>query len=325
MAPVKIAAFGFLILSFSANVWAACDPEEAGSVALSAYSLKGHGNFACSDLGMTPTPGFFSVENGQGTAVTQWGTNDVDADGKPLQTDAIIIEPSSGKRCLFNFAEFVVGEEGVSLSSPESGSIRSVEGCWDGSTNEPPPEPRRPLSTLVDSCQGLIFVSKVEGACPAGSSDEGNPVNPDKPCLVDYLSVTAVKNDDLGLPSVAVCTGTATDVQGNQVQCLDECLPNPGFVDEDTCHAAADAAMLPDGRLPVNECSRCAVSGKPVGDPARTCWEYVDDYDPSTVPASFSPAQSIGRQGDTEIYDGSTCYKTRVKIDGIVYTYTTCL
>lgn len=274
-----------MLIGWSGSVAAeGCQPNGESN---SAYSLKGQGNFACADLGMNTVSEF--DPDIQGSEIVGWNTGSSEA-----QIDAIIIEPSSGKRCLVNYPQVFIEDTslaaGNGLSAPNADTIDLAIGCQDLINPEPFMPPPTPISTVGEGCQGSICIpNSVTGECD----------------VVPTVSVTAVQPD--GTP--AVCSGTAGD-QAAQIQCNDTCVERTP-PDDGTCIATQD------GFFPI-ACSRCEPSAP--GAELKYCWEYVDKSDGIV----FKPAQTLYQEPGTTVYDGSTCYKTTVRIGGIAYTYTTC-
>ncbi len=155
--------FGSLVAGFlwlPGIAWAACTLGQSGAV--SVYSLSGQGNFSCRDLNMDPVSGVAATLDGQ---TLNWTL------GSAAEVDTVVVEDSSGKRCVYNYGPGVTG--GTGLTPPANKSIADSLFCADDVVLPPPNTPpeatiQLPVEASVPGGQEVEFAGSANDA-----EDEG--------------------------------------------------------------------------------------------------------------------------------------------------------
>jgi hypothetical protein len=317
-------------LGLTSQAWGACnvDLDEEGNPvtgAASAYELSGQGNISCADLNMfditsTATLGFSS----DGKQLDTWATT--------VEADAVLIKPSNGNRCVYNYP--TIAKSGQLLTPGSTKSISEVRICSDGRTGIAEPvvvEPEvLPVTTATNSCNGDILAN--------GQS------------LIPGSTPTLVTAESLDGQFRAACNAAGT----GQSYCEDRCV-NPRDVGESpACLGSLDPLT---GEYGLEECQPCdtaldviAQGGNPplhpldgspnAGLPMEFCWEKTgsvyegvgDLSDPVDPPQINGYDRSAGtmikhtpiRQSESSTTWFNYCYKTSVAINGRYYWVTTC-
>ena len=110
---LSVGTISVATLLLPALSWAVCDITGTG--AFSAYELSGQGNFSCGALGMSEEAVSFTT-NPDGSL--NWSSDDQTQSG---EVDALVVEPSSGNRCVYNYS--VATNSDVDLSTSNNKAV----------------------------------------------------------------------------------------------------------------------------------------------------------------------------------------------------------
>ena len=194
-----------------------------------------------------------------------------------------------------------------------------------------PPQPDEPVSTAGDGCVGEVTVV-IDGV---------------EQTLDNLALVTAVSLDG---DTLAVCNGANQTLP--QVQCVNVCENFESRAETPQCVEASTG--LTNGQLDLDACRPCDLTDLVAppgvdqdGNPLFYCWEYTNSVvrnpalDPITYPnapgTEFVPGsteiqrtrgtllphkKAWSSADETEVFNG--CYTTTRKLNGRLYSYTTC-
>jgi hypothetical protein len=143
---MKLAVGGVLLIGLALGpgaVPAACNTgDETGAV--SVYDLSGQGNFSCADLNMSPVSGV--VSSPSSPVALDWLL------GTATEVDTVVVQDSSGKRCVYNYGPGATG--GVGLSPPADKPIANTFFCADG--NVKPAANNAPIVDITEPFFGVV-------------------------------------------------------------------------------------------------------------------------------------------------------------------------
>ena len=121
------------LLWLPSALWAACNTDFDATGAVSVYSLSGQGNFNCRDLTMSDVPAKEIVEPELSELELEPFAWELD---NAAEVDAVVIEDSSGKRCVYNYGPGATGGSG--LTPPSDKPVAKFLFCADDFVQKPP-------------------------------------------------------------------------------------------------------------------------------------------------------------------------------------------
>ncbi len=318
----------------SATASSGCIDSLDGTGATFVVDAKGQGNFSCSNMSPGPDGGHMTNITHQVHLTLKDHNREVDIMVPPGllpadEIDAVFISKGNGKRCLYSFSDYSEIATGLRRGG-ESFKKSDVTVCSDGIGNKPPPE-IEPVSTAGDGCVGEVTVV-IDGV---------------EQTLDNLALVTAVSLDG---DTLAVCNGANQTLP--QVQCVNVCENFESRAETPQCVEASTG--LTNGQLDLDACRPCDLTDLVAppgvdqdGNPLFYCWEYTNSVvrnpalDPITYPNSpgteFVPGsteiqrtpgtllphkKAWSSADETEVFNG--CYTTTRKLNGRLYSYTTC-
>ncbi len=319
----------------SATGSSGCIDSLDGTGATFVVDAKGQGNFSCSNMSPGPDGGHMENITHQVQLTLKNHNREVDVRvlmGLPAdEIDAVYISKGNGKRCLYSFSNYSELATGL-MNGGASFKKSDVTVCADGIGNKPPPE-IEPISTVGDGCVGEVTVA-IDGV---------------EQTLDNLALVTAVSLDG---DTLAVCNGA--DETLPQVQCVNVCENFESRAETPACADANSTRGLMNGETDLEACRPCDLTDLSAppgvdqdGNPLFYCWEYTNSVvrDPPLnlttypnapgtefVPGSIEILRTSGTllphkkawssADETEVFNG--CYTTTRKLNGRLYSYTTC-
>lgn len=329
-------------LTFTSYAWGDCNTERAETLAASEYELSGQGNLSCAALNM-------SQDLTDAAEIIINGDNSISVKSE-LEFDAVVVKPSNGNRCIYNYPTIAMEANGLTPGGNKS--ISDVIICSDEITGiivaepeEPPPPPTLPVTTASNSCTGEILI---EGSNILGGQE------------------AVVVAETIDGQIVASCSVTA---DSGQEFCEDRCVNFRDVGESADCLFSVNdytdgSTTNNTGEYSLEACKPCLTAldvkaglGQSFGvltpalHPDQTgytpeiprymeyCWEKVNSAYEGINDLGGEPPVIVGgvpraegtmlkhtpvRQSETSITWYNKCYKTKVSVNGRDYWTTTC-